>query len=330
MRLKVDVQSWPLAKPFAISRGVKTVAEVVVAELIDDDGHRGWGECVPYARYGETVAGVAETLRGLEDALADGLSRDDLQQRLPPGAARNALDCALWDLDTKRTGRRIWDQAGLALPEPTVTAVTVSLGTPEEMAAQAAALASPTSEQVLLKLKLDGARVMERVGAVRAAAPQARLIIDPNEGWSVDVLRDVMGPLADLGVEMIEQPVPADGDDGLRDVQSAIPLCADEACHTAEDLQRLKGLYDMVNIKLDKTGGLTGAIALAHQAEEMGFGLMVGCMVATSLAMAPAAVLASRCRVVDLDGPLLLRKDRTPGLSFSGGRVHPPEAELWG
>ena len=324
-RLEVRVESWPLARPFAISRGVKTAAEVVLAEVTEGEA-QGRGECVPYARYGETVVGVAETLRGLADAVAGGLDRDALQRALPPGAARNALDCALWDLEAKRTGRRVWELAGLAPPTPLVTAETIGIGSLDEMAARAAEMASAP----LIKVKLDHDRALEKLAAVRTAAPGARLIVDPNEGWRADQVAAWAPALQDLGVEMLEQPLPADDDGGLRDIASAVPVCADEACHGLDDLERLAGLYDMVNIKLDKTGGLTEALALKRQAEMRGFGIMVGCMVATSLAMAPATLVAQGAAIVDLDGPLLLKHDRQPGLQFTGGRIHPPEPELWG
>lgn len=325
-RLSAVDQGWPLARPFAISRGVKTEARVVVCEVEDGDGHAGRGECVPYAHYGETVDSVIHQIGEVADAVAAGISRRELLGALPPGAARNAVDCALWDLECKQAGKRAWELAGLPQPVPAVTAETIGIASPKDMATQARRLAKAP----LLKIKLDGADVRARLGAVRDAAPDARLVVDPNEGWDLHRLENLASFLVEMGVEMLEQPVPAHGDDILRGLSYPVPICADESCHTARDLDRLVGLYDMVNVKLDKTGGLTAALDLADAALERGFGLMVGCMVATSLAMAPATLLINRARVVDLDGPLLLREDRAPGLDFSDGCIHPPRAELWG
>lgn len=321
--LKVGVERWPLARPFTISRGTKTEAEVVVAE-IEERGARGRGECVPYPRYGETAAAVAEQIEAV--AVAGGLDRERLQGLLPAGAARNAVDCALWDLEAKQQDRRTWDIAGLPPPPAVVTAETIGLDTPAAMGRAAADL----SDRPLLKIKLDADRVVERVRAVRDAAPEARLVVDANEGWSLDLLRQSCGALVDLGVEMIEQPLPAGNDGALDRLTSPITLCADESCHTADDLPSLSGRYRMVNIKLDKTGGLTGALRLAAAARDAGFAIMVGCMVGTSLAMAPATLLGSFAQVVDLDGPLWLARDRTPPLRFAGGRVAPPDPALWG
>jgi L-alanine-DL-glutamate epimerase-like enolase superfamily enzyme len=324
-RLTVRAETWPLERPFAISRGTKTAAEVVVCEVSDGD-HVGRGECVPYARYGETVAAVSEALEAQADSVARGLDREQLQRTLPAGAARNALDCALWDLDAKRAGARVWDLAGTPAPGPTVTAETIGVGSPDAMAERAAALAS----RPLLKLKLNDTDVLDCTRAVRAAAPDAELVIDPNESWTRDLLERVAGPLADLGVTMLEQPLAADIDGDLRGFDSPVPLCADESCHTAADVERLKDRYAMVNIKLDKTGGLTEALALADAAEAAGMQIMVGCMVATSLAMAPALLIAARAKVVDLDGPVLLKHDRSPGLSFDNGAIGPFGPEVWG
>ena len=319
-------QGWPLARPFAISRGVKTEARVVVAEVAEADGLSGRGECVPYARYGETVDSVIHQIAEVSDAIADGLDRRGLIDLLPPGAARNAIDCALWDLECKQAGKRVWELAGLSEPAPAITAETIGIGTPEEMGKRAAELANAP----LLKIKLDGEHVRARLDAVHEAAPDARLVVDPNEGWDLHRLENLGGYLADLGVEMIEQPVAAEGDEILRGFDCAVPLCADESCHTAADLDRLEGLYDMVNIKLDKTGGLTAALDLAQAAQARGFKVMVGCMVATSLGMAPATLLTPGAVVVDLDGPLLLREDRDHGLDFTDGMIHAPTAALWG
>ena len=323
--LTVRHESWPIRGTFAISRGTKTTADVVVVELADGD-HVGRGECVPYPRYGETVAGVIAAVEGLAADIADGLTRADLQDALAPGAARNGIDCAFWDLAAKRAGRRVWDLAGIAAPEPAVTAFTISVGPAEKMAADAAS----NRDRPLLKLKLGGPGDLDRVAAVRAAAPAARLVVDANEAWRPEDCAALFPALADLGVEMIEQPLPADDDAALAELARPVPVCADESCHARADLPRLAGRYDMVNIKLDKAGGLTEALALADAAAAAGLGLMVGCMVATSLAMAPATLLAGPAAIVDLDGPLLLREDRADGLSFAGGRVHPPGAALWG
>ncbi|HTT80648.1 MAG TPA: N-acetyl-D-Glu racemase DgcA [Stellaceae bacterium] len=324
-RLSASRRSFPLARPFAISRGTKTTAEVVVAEVFDGE-FRGRGECVPSPRYGESIASVVAALEAMRGAVFSGLDRNELQQAMPPGAARNALDCAFWDLDAKRVDRRAADLAGIADMRPLVTAFTLSLDTPERMGEAAAA----SRDRKLLKLKLAGDGDIERVAAVRRAAPQARLIVDANEGWQERHLSEIMPALAELGVALIEQPLPAGADEALLSVPHPIPICADESCRTAADLDRLQGKYEAVNIKLDKTGGLTAALALAHEAAARGFQLMVGCMVASSLAMAPAIVVAQRASIVDLDGPLLLASDRVPGLSYEGSLVHPPEPRLWG
>jgi len=318
-------ESWPIRGAFTISRGTKTAADVVVVEIVDE-GHVGRGECVPYARYGETTGDVIAAIEGLAPDMADGLTHAALQDALPPGAARNGVDCALWDLAAKKAGRRAWELAGIAAPGPAVTAFTISVGTAQRMADEAAA----NRDRPLLKLKLTGAGDRERVAAVRAAAPGARLIVDANEAWSTADCAALFPALAELGVEMIEQPLPADRDEVLAGMARPVPVCADESCHTRKDLPRLVGRYDMINIKLDKTGGLTEALALADAAAAEGLGLMVGCMIATSLAMAPATLIAGRAAIVDLDGPLLLREDRADGLSFAGGLVHPPGAALWG
>jgi len=323
--LSVTDEAWPLSRPFAISRGTKTEAHVVVAE-INEGEVRGRGECVPYAHYGETVHGVAEQIKGQTGAVAFGLDGFGLTERLSAGAARNALDAALWDLQAKTTGFRVWELVDLPAPEPKVTAVTIGIGSPDEMAADARELAA----RPLIKVKLDSEDIIERLEAVRAGAPDARLIVDPNEGWDLALLVRLAPELARLGVEMIEQPVSAEEDAGLADIDIGIPLCADEACHTVTDLPGLIGKYQMVNIKLDKTGGLTEALFLARAAERTGLEIMVGCMVATSLAMAPATLLGGFARFLDLDGPLLLKDDRPDGLKFENGLVHPPDPALWG
>jgi L-Ala-D/L-Glu epimerase len=323
--LSVRIERWPMAGAFAISRGVKTEAVVVVAELRDGD-HVGRGECVPYPRYGETVEGVASAIAALRPDIARGLDREALQHAMPPGAARNALDCALWDLAAKRSGRRAHELAGLPQPQPLATAYTISLATPEAMAAAAEKAAART----LLKIKLGGAGDPARIAAVRRAAPRAQLIVDANEGWTAANLQDNLAACAQAGVALVEQPLPADRDAALAEFAHPIPVCADESAHATASLAALAGKYEAVNVKLDKTGGLTEALAMAHAAQDMGFALMVGCMVATSLAMAPAMLVAQRARIIDLDGPLLLVGDRPHGLRYEGSRVHPPSPALWG
>lgn len=326
--LRVHAEEWPLRRPFAIARGTKTAAQVVVAEIAEN-GRVGRGECVPYARYGESVAGVVQAIEGLAEAIGGGLDRSALQALLPAGAARNAVDCALWDLAAKEAGRRVCDLAGRPAPMRVRTAETISLDHPEAMAADAARLTARRTTPPILKIKVGGEAVLERVGAVRAAAPDARLIVDANEGWTRAMLERLVRPLHDLGVEMIEQPLPAGEDADLAGVSSPVVLCADESCHGIGDLGRLAG-YRMVNVKLDKAGGLTAAIELVAAARAHGFGIMVGCMVATSLAMAPALVLTGDADLVDLDGPLWLAKDRDPALRYHDGDVDPPPTALWG
>ncbi|MEE9280354.1 MAG: N-acetyl-D-Glu racemase DgcA, partial [Myxococcota bacterium] len=281
--LSARAESWPIAGTFAISRGSKTEARVVVAELREGSA-RGRGECVPYARYGETIEGVLELIEDLRTELERGLDRNGLAERLPAGAARNAVDCALWDLEAKRTGRRVWELAGVPEPGPLVTAYTISFDTPEAMAEAARS----ASDRPLLKLKLGGNTDRERVGAVRAAAPNARLVVDANEAWSLARLRELGPALAELGVELIEQPLPASEDSSLGQLSCPVPLCADESVHDSATLEPLRGRYDLINVKLDKTGGLTEALELAAAAQSKGMGIVVGCMVGTSLGMAPA------------------------------------------
>jgi len=323
--LAVQVERWPIAGSFTISRGAKTEAVVVVAE-VSDGRCRGRGECVPYPRYGETVEGVIAALRGMEDAIARGLTREGLQTAMLPGAARNALDCAMWDLAAKQSGRPAYELAGLDAPRAVTTAFTISLADPDAMAAAAAQAAHRT----LLKIKLGRAGDAARIAAVRRAAPEAELIVDANEGWTADNIDANLAACADAGVTLIEQPLPAGGDEALAYVSRPVPVCADEGAHGVATLAALIGKYDAVNIKLDKAGGLTEALAMAQEAERLGFDIMVGCMVATSLAMAPAMLLAQGARYVDLDGPLLLGRDRTDGLLYEGSRVYPPSSALWG
>jgi L-alanine-DL-glutamate epimerase-like enolase superfamily enzyme len=325
LSLTVTVERWPIAGTFAISRGAKTEAVVVVAELADGR-HRGRGECVPYARYGETVEGVAAAIAAMREPIAAGLSRERLQTAMPAGAARNALDCAFWDLAAKRAGRPVHELIGLPAPRALTTAYTVSLAPPAAMADAAAAAA----DRPLLKVKLGSGDDCARIAAVRRAAPHCELIVDANEGWSADELGRNLAACARAGVTLVEQPLPAGRDAALAEIVRPLPVCADESAHARASLPALVRKYDAVNIKLDKAGGLTEALAMARQAEELGFSLMVGCMVATSLAMAPAMLLAQRARVVDLDGALLLARDRPEGLRYDGSRIHPPTPALWG
>ena len=325
MDLSVQIERWPLATAFTISRGSKTEAVVVTVDL-SDGTHRGRGECVPYSRYHESPEGVVAAIEAMHPALARGLDRTALQSETPPGAARNALDCAFWDLEAKRGGRRAYELAGLAEPKPLVTAYTISLGTPEAMAEAAARAA----DRPLLKVKLGSGDDRERIAAVRRAAPQAELIVDANEGWTEDILVQNLAACAQAGVTLIEQPLPEGRDDALARIKRPIPVCADESVHDRASLAALGGKYDAISVKLDKAGGLTEALALAAEAEKRGFALMVGCMVATSLAMAPAMLVAQRSSVVDLDGPLLLAKDRPDGLRYVGSRAYPSESRLWG
>jgi L-alanine-DL-glutamate epimerase-like enolase superfamily enzyme len=324
-RLTVTAESWPIAGTFTISRGSKTTADVVVVE-ITAGAHRGRGECVPYGRYGETIAKSIAEIESLREALEAGLSREALQNKMKPGAARNAVDCALWDLEAKQNGRSAAALAGLSTLKPVTTAYTLSLGSVESMAAAAKA----NAHRPLLKLKLAGPGDLDRVAAVHASAPNSRLIVDANEGWTAAIFAELAPKLVPLGVEMIEQPLPAADDSALAGLARPIAVCADESCHGVKTLPQLVGKYDAVNIKLDKTGGLTGALALADAAAAQGFAIMIGCMVATSLAMAPAMLVAQRARWVDLDGPLLLARDREHGLRFQGSLVQPPRPELWG
>jgi L-alanine-DL-glutamate epimerase-like enolase superfamily enzyme len=324
-QLAVRAESWPIAGTFTISRGSKTAADVVVVE-IREGAHVGRGECVPYPRYDETIAGAIAAIEALRPQVERGLDRAALQTALKAGAARNAIDCALWDLEAKRAGRSAWQLAGLTPPQPATTAYTLSLGSVESMAAAARTNAA----RPLLKLKLSGPGDLERVRAVHENAPRARLIVDANEAWTPEIYAALAPQLAPLGVELIEQPLPAGADGPLAGLQRPVPVCADESCHDTASLAHIAGKYDAVNIKLDKTGGLTEALRLAAAAKAAGLGIMVGCMVATSLAMAPALLLAADARWLDLDGPLLLARDREHGLVFEGSRVRPATPALWG
>jgi L-alanine-DL-glutamate epimerase-like enolase superfamily enzyme len=323
--LTLAVERLPIAGAFVISRGAKTEAVTVVA-TIAEDGISGRGECVPYPRYGESIDSVLAQIETARQAVEAGAARQQLQHLLPAGAARNALDCALWDFDAKRQGIPAYRLAGLAAPQPVATALTLSLGTPDAMAAAArAAQAYP-----LLKVKLGGDGDADRLAAVRQAAPSATLIVDANEAWTVADLARNLEACAKAGVALVEQPLPAGADAALATIDHRVPICADESLRERRDLAGLRGRYDAVNIKLDKAGGLTEALALVAEAERLGFGVMIGCMVASSLAMAPALLLAPRARFVDLDGPLLLARDRPDGLRYDGALVYPPEPALWG
>jgi len=321
MQIEVTRDTFRLAQVFTISRGSRSEAHVLTVHATED-GVTGRGECVPYARYDETLDSVAAQIGSLPAQV----TRESLYSHLPAGAARNAVDCALWDLWAKREGRRAWDLAGLPAPQPQITAYTLSLDTPEKMRAQAAA----NAHRPLLKVKLGTPDDMPRLEAVRAGAPGARIIIDANEGWTPEIYADLAPHLVRLGVALVEQPLPAGADDALLGMERPLPVCADESCHDRASLPGLKGKYDVVNIKLDKTGGLTEALALRQAALEEGYRVMVGCMLGSSLAMAPAVLAAQGAEVTDLDGPLLLAEDRDTPLRYDERGVHPPEPALWG
>ena len=325
LTLSVNAETWPIQGSFAISRGAKTEAVVVVAELGDGKAG-GRGECVPYARYGESVASVVAAIEAMREPLAGGLTREALQAAMPPGAARNALDCAFWDLAAKRGRQPVHALAGLPAPHALTTAFTISLAAPADMARAAAKAAG----RALLKVKLGREGDGERIAAVRAAAPGAALIVDANEGWDMGNLAANLAACAEAGVVLIEQPLPEHEDAALAGMSRAIPICADESAHYRASLAALVGKYDAVNIKLDKAGGLTEALAMARDAERLGLRIMAGCMVATSLAMAPAMLVAQRAQFVDLDGPLLLARDRPHGLIYRDSLVEPPSPALWG
>jgi len=323
--LRVRAESWPVRGLWTISRGSVTEIDVVVVEL-EADGVVGRGECRPYPRYGESVESVIAAVEALAEEIAHGLDRQGLQRALPPGAARNAVDCAFWDLEAKRAGHRVWQLLGLSPPRPVATAYSLSLDSAEAMGRNAA----QNAERPMLKLKLAGPDDLARVEAVRANAPRTRLIVDANEGWSLDDFVRLAPKLDILGVELIEQPLPAGQDAVLATLHRPVPVCADESCHDTASLADLAGRYDAVNIKLDKTGGLTEALKLEDAARAQGFTVMMGSMLSTSLAIAPATLLAQNAAVVDLDGPLLLARDRDHGLRYDGSLVYPPEPELWG
>lgn len=320
MEVTVVQDVFPLAQTFTISRGSRSEAHVLTT-TITDGGTTGTGECVPYARYGETLDSVKNQI----DRIGP-IDRTALQEALPAGSARNAIDCALWDLEAKRSRRRVWELAGFPVPRPVISAYTISLDTPDRMRESA----SENSHRPLLKIKLGTPNDMPRLEAVRDGAPNARIIVDANEGWTAEIYSDLAPHLVRLGVELVEQPLPAQEDAILAEIPRPLPVCADESCHDRASLANLKGRYDFVNIKLDKAGGLTEALALRDAALAEGYGIMVGCMLGSSLAMAPAVLVAQNATVVDLDGPLLLAEDRDVPLRYDGSRVHPPSAELWG
>ena len=319
--IQAKVEIFPLAQVFRISRGARTQAEVVTV-TIEKDGVTGRGECVPYARYNETLESV---IKQIESLSAD-INKETLQETLPPGAARNAVDCALWDFECKKHDQRIWKIAGIQVPEQKITAYTLSLDEPENMFKQA----EKNSNRPLLKIKLGTPNDMPRLKAVRKGAPNSEIIVDANEGWNAELYSQLAPELVRLGVKLVEQPLPADQDDDLIGLPRPLPICADESCHDRRNLEKLIGKYDYVNIKLDKTGGLTEALQLKDKALEAGFKIMVGCMVGSSLAMAPATLIAQNATFVDLDGPLLLEQDRRHGLFYDESWVHPPLKDLWG
>ncbi|MGO7988174.1 N-acetyl-D-Glu racemase DgcA [Rhizobium leguminosarum] len=323
--LDIQMDSFPIAGTFTISRGAKTEAEVITCTLIEE-GAQGLGECVPYRRYGETMESVFAQIEAARPLIEAGISRRDLLSAMPPGAARNAVDCALWDLEAKRTGDSVAARLGLSAPQPLTTAYTISLGEPEVMAAQAREHAG----RALLKVKVGTGDDESRIRAVRAAAPDAEIILDANEGWPEVVLERHLHIAAEAGIALVEQPLPAGRDGLLAEIRRPLLVCADESVHHTGDLASLADRYDAINIKLDKTGGLTEALSMKAEAERLGFSIMIGCMVGTSLAMAPAVLLAQNADFVDLDGPLLLARDREPGLRYAASLVFPPESTLWG
>lgn len=325
LTMKITQERWQKKKALRISRGVIDASEVIVVTIGDGRFH-GRGECCPTEHYGETLVSVRRQLDSVLSAVVDGAKLTEIQGLLPPGAARNALDCAYWDYAAKKSGVPVWKTAGIAAPVPVRTAYTIGLESPAEMAAAA----RRNAYRGLLKLKLGDQQDLDRVAAVRAAAPDVRIIVDANEAWSMADLQARVQELKRLGVLLIEQPLPAGNDDVLEDYESPVPLCADESCHTAADVEHVSRRYQFANIKLDKTGGLTEALTLVRRAQAVGLRLMVGCMGGTSLAMAPALIIASFCEVADLDAPLLQAEDRDPGLHYDGGIVYPASPALWG
>lgn len=323
--LEIQMNSFPIAGTFTISRGAKTSAEVISVTL-RENGRIGWGECVPYRRYGETMESVEAQIEAARPLIEAGISRDDLQSAMPPGAARNAVDCALWDLEAKLSGANVAAAIGLAAAQPLTTAYTISLGEPGVMAAQAREHAG----RALLKVKVGTGDDESRIRAVRAAAPNSMIVLDANEGWPEAALEHHLRISAEMNIALVEQPLPAGKDEMLAVIKRPVIVCADESVHHTGDLASLRDRYDAINIKLDKTGGLTEALAMKREAQRLGFQIMLGCMVGTSLAMAPAVLLAQDAEFVDLDGPLLLARDREPGLRYEASLVFPPDKELWG
>ena len=326
-RLKAYAETWPLREVFTISRGSRTETPVVVCE-IEQDGVRGWGEGQPNPRYDETQERALAEIEAVRAGLESGaLDRIGLQSAMKAGPARNAIDCAFWDFEAKKAGKRVWELAGLPQPQPVTTAYTLSVASPAEMAATAAR----NAHRPLIKMKLTGEGDLDRVRAVREVLPETPIIVDANEGWEVPMVERFATGLKKLQVQLVEQPLPQADDAALADVTHPVPFCADESCHTSGDIAHLTGRFDVINIKLDKTGGLTEALKLRQAAIDAGMNVMVGCMVATSLSMAPSVLIAQGAVIVDLDGPLLLAKDRDRGLTYDeSGQVHPPEAALWG
>jgi L-Ala-D/L-Glu epimerase / N-acetyl-D-glutamate racemase len=326
LEFRVDEQNWPLDKPFRIARGTRTEARVIVV-TVSDGQHTGHAEAVPSKRYGETVASALAQLEQTSSKARRAFDRQQIQKSLPAGAARNALDCALWDLEAKMSGKRAWELANIPVVDALETAFTISLDTPGKMAAAAKA----SGAAPVLKLKLGGDELdLARVEAVRQEAPAARLFVDANESWFPPHYRKIASALHELGVELIEQPFPANADDVLETLDHPVPVCADESCHTTADLPRLVNRYEAINVKLDKTGGLTEALLLTERARESGFKILIGCMVCTSLGIAPARLLPRPNDYVDLDGPVLLAGDRHHRLSYQAGKVGLPSRELWG
>jgi len=324
LTIEAREEIWPLKGPFRISRGSRTEAQVVFVTVSDGE-HTGRSECVPIKRYGQTVQSVIAQIDSIRRE--NNLDRQRLQKLLPASAARNALDCALWDLESKISSKRVWELANIPVISEVVTSFTISLDTPKKMGA--AAKASSTSP--ILKLKLGGdSSDLASVKAAREAAPSSRLIIDANESWSAEHYEEIVPALKKLGIELIEQPFPADADEVLESLDHPIPVCADESCHTTTDLPRLTNRYETINVKLDKTGGLTEALRLCENARQSGFKLLIGCMVCTSLGISPARLLATFAEWIDLDGPLLLARDGDHGLTYRNGKLGLPSRDLWG
>lgn len=325
LHLAAEIERFPIAGAFTIARGSRTEA-VVVRASVSDGVHAGHGECVPYPRYGETVEGVLADILAQAGRLGEGGAQQALTAGLKAGAARNALDCALWDFAAKAAGRRVWELAGVPAPPELTTCFTLSLGSPQEMEAAARGAA----HRPLLKVKLGAPGDVERIAAVRRGAPTSRIVVDANEGWTPQSFTPNLAACVAADVELIEQPFPAADDAALEALESPIPICADESFHGVEHLEAIMRRYDAINIKLDKTGGLSGALEAMRAARARGMPVMVGCMLATSLAMAPAMVIAAEAAFVDLDGPLLLARDRDPGLRFAGSTIHSYGSDLWG